>query len=189
MYSCVLYMPFFSSSEISPLQNKPCKYLCRLFILFKVGSRCTFSNLETSIGKTDRCLGLRLDEHSHAETSAVGKHLNILKLGNTDRCLGLRLDEHSHAETSAVGKHLNECEHFHFIVNLYNISIFSDLDQAVIQHYNHIHAAVLQNTLIIDKNITTGLSFICSSKPLLNKVNNLMGSWFGHYHFTFNLAG
>ena len=29
----------------------------------------------------------------------------------------------------------------------------------------------------------------CSSKPLLNKVNNLMGCWFGHYHFTFNLAG
>ena len=28
------------------------------------------------IGKTDRCLGLRLDEHSHAETSAIGKHLN-----------------------------------------------------------------------------------------------------------------
>ena len=27
------------------------------------------------IGKTDRCLGLRLDEHSHAETSAIGKHL------------------------------------------------------------------------------------------------------------------
>ena len=27
------------------------------------------------IGKTDRCLGLRLDEHSHPETSAIGKHL------------------------------------------------------------------------------------------------------------------
>ena len=50
-------------------------------------------------------------------------------IGKTDRYLGLRLDEHSHAETSAIGKHLNECEHFHF--NLYNISIFSDLDQAV----------------------------------------------------------
>ena len=45
-------------------------------------------------------------------------------IGKTDRCLGLRLDEHSHAETSAIGKHLNECEQFHFIVNLYNISIF-----------------------------------------------------------------
>ena len=80
-------------------------------------------------------------------------------IGKTDRCLGLRLDEHLHAETSAIGKHLNECEHFHFIVNLYNISVFSDLDQAVIQHYYHIHAAVLQNTRIIDK-ITTGLSFV-----------------------------
>ena len=29
---------------------------------------------------------------------------------------------------------------------------FSDLDQAVIQHYYHIQAAVLQNTRIIDKN-------------------------------------
>ena len=28
----------------------------------------------------------------------------------------------------------------------------------------------------------------CSSKPPLNKVNNWMGCWFGHYHFTFNLA-
>ena len=56
------------------------------------------------------------------------------------------------AETSAIGKHMNECEHFHFIFNLYNISIFSDLDQAVIQHYYHIHAAVLHNTPIIDKN-------------------------------------
>ena len=25
------------------------------------------------IGKTDRCLGLRLDEHSHAETFAIDK--------------------------------------------------------------------------------------------------------------------
>ena len=73
-------------------------------------------------------------------------------IGKTDRCLGLRPDEHSHAETPAIGKHLNECEHFHFIVNLYNVSIFSGLDQAVIQRYYHIHAAVLQNTRIIDTN-------------------------------------
>ena len=28
----------------------------------------------------------------------------------------------------------------------------------------------------------------CSSKPLLNKVNNLMGCWFGHHQFTFKPA-
>ena len=32
-------------------------------------------------------------------------------------------------------------------------------------------------------------SFTCSSKHLLNKVNNLMGCWFEHYPFTFNLDG
>ena len=95
-------------------------------------------------------------------------------IGKTDRCSGLRLDKHSHAETSAIGKHLNECEHFHFIVNLYNISVFSDLDQTVIQHYYHIHAAVLQNTRIIDKNNNwSQLSFLESlyikrRNPMLN---------------------
>ena len=82
----------------------------------------------------------------------------------------LRLDEHSHAETSAIGKHLNECEHFHFIVNLYNISVFSDLDQAVIQHYYHIHAAVLQNTRIIDKN--NNWSQLCFLESLYIKRRN-----------------
>ena len=91
-------------------------------------------------------------------------------IGKTDRCLGLRLDEHSHAETSAIGKHLNECEHFHFIVNLYNISVFSDLDQAVIQHYYHIHAAVLQNTRIIDKN--NNWSQLCFLESLYIKRRN-----------------
>ena len=91
-------------------------------------------------------------------------------IGKTDRCLGLRLDEHSHAETSAIGKYLNECEHFHFIVNLYNISVFSDLDQAVIQHYYHIHAAVLQNTRIIDKN--NNWSQLCFLESLYIKRRN-----------------
>ena len=91
-------------------------------------------------------------------------------IGKTDRCLGLRLDEHSQAETLAIGKHLNECEHFHFIVNLCNISIFSDLDQAVIQHYYHIHAAVLQNTLIIDKN--NNWSQLCFLESLYIKRRN-----------------
>ena len=91
-------------------------------------------------------------------------------IGKTDRCLGLRLDEHSRAETSAIGKHLNECEHFHFIVNLYNISVFSDLDQAVIQHYYHIHAAVLQNTRIIDKN--NNWSQLCFLESLYIKRRN-----------------
>ena len=43
----------------------------------------------------------------------------------TDRFLELRLNEHSAFRTSAVGKHLYECEHFHYIVNLHNVSAYS----------------------------------------------------------------
>ena len=95
-------------------------------------------------------------------------------IGKTNRCLSLRPDEHSHAETSAIGKHLNECEHFHFIVNLYNISVFSNLDQAVIQHCYHIHAAVLQNTGTIDKN--NDWSQLCFLESLYIKRRSMSAS-------------
>ena len=45
-------------------------------------------------------------------------------IGKTcSRCLELRLNEHSGFRTSAVGRHLYECEHFHHIVKLFNISV------------------------------------------------------------------
>ena len=59
-------------------------------------------------------------------------------IGKTDRCLELRLNEHSDFHTSAVGKHLNECEHFHHIVNLYNISVYSEFGHSFIETYYHI---------------------------------------------------
>ena len=49
-------------------------------------------------------------------------------VGKTDRCLELQMNEHSDFRTSAVGKHLYECEHFHHIVNLHNISVYSELE-------------------------------------------------------------
>ena len=45
-----------------------------------------------------------------------------------DRCLELRLKEHSDFRSSAVGKHLCECEHFHHIVTLFNISVYSNFE-------------------------------------------------------------
>ena len=45
-------------------------------------------------------------------------------IGKTDRCLELRLNEHSDFRTSAVCKHPYECEHFHHIVKLLNISVY-----------------------------------------------------------------
>ena len=73
-------------------------------------------------------------------------------IGKTDRCLELRLNEHSDFHTSAVGKHLNECEHFHHIVNLYNISVYSDFGHSFIETYYHISSAIAENTPILDKN-------------------------------------
>ena len=73
---------------------------------------------------------------------------------------------------STITEYHDKSLHFHFIVNLYNISVFSDLDQAVIQHYYHIHAAVLQNTHIIDKN--NNWSQLCCLESLYIKRRNPM---------------
>ena len=59
-------------------------------------------------------------------------------IGKTDRCLELRLNEHSDFHTSTVGKHLNECKHFHHIVNLYNISVYSEFGHSFIETYYRI---------------------------------------------------
>ena len=53
---------------------------------------------------------------------------------------------------SAVGKHLFECEHFHHIVNLHNISVYSELEPSFIETHYHISAAISENTKIIDRN-------------------------------------
>ena len=58
-------------------------------------------------------------------------------IGKTDRFLELRLNEHSDFHTSAVGKHLYECEHFQHLVNLFNISEYSDLAPSHIETYYH----------------------------------------------------
>ena len=73
-------------------------------------------------------------------------------IGKTDRCLELSLNEHSDFRTSAVGKHLYECEHFHHIVKLFNISISS---------------AISRNTRIIDKN--NNWTKLCFLEPLYIK--------------------
>ena len=73
-------------------------------------------------------------------------------VGKTDRCLELRLNEHSDFRTSAVGKHLFQCEHFHHIVNLHNISVYSELEPSFIETHHHISAAISENTKIIDRN-------------------------------------
>ena len=73
-------------------------------------------------------------------------------IGKTDRCLELRLNEHSDFHTSTVGKHLNECEHFHHIVNLYNISVYLEFGHSFIETYYHISSAIAENTRILDKN-------------------------------------
>ena len=49
----------------------------------------------------------------YGQNTDKGNELDSRKIDYTDK-----------GETSAIGKHLNECEHFHFIVNLYNISVF-----------------------------------------------------------------
>ena len=66
--------------------------------------------------------------------------------------LEFRLNEHSDFRTSAVGKHLYECEHFHHIVNLFNISVYSDSEPSFIEAWYHISSAILRNARIIDKN-------------------------------------
>ena len=82
-------------------------------------------------------------------------------IGKTDRCLEFRLNEHSDFKTSAVGKHLHECEHFHHIVNLFNISVYSNSEPSFIEAWYHISSAILRNTPIIDKNSNwTQLSFL-----------------------------
>ena len=53
----------------------------------------------------------------------------------------------------AVGKHLFECKHFHHnIVNLHNISVYSELEPSCIEIHYDISAAVSENTKIIDRN-------------------------------------
>ena len=54
-------------------------------------------------------------------------------IGETERYLDLRLKEHSSFRTSAVGKHLYECEHFHHIANLLNISVYSNSEPYFIE--------------------------------------------------------
>ena len=67
-------------------------------------------------------------------------------------CLDLRVNEHSDFRTSAIGKHLYECEHFQHIVNLYNISNFSEMEPAFIETQYHISSAISNNTRVIDRN-------------------------------------
>ena len=94
-------------------------------------------------------------------------------IGETDRCLELRLNEHSDFHTSAVGKHLYECEHFQHLVNLFNISEYSDLASSHIETYYHISSAISRNTRIIDKNNNrTQLCFLESLYFRLNQVLN-----------------
>ena len=57
--------------------------------------------------------------------------------GKTDRCLEFRLNEHSDFRTSAVGKHLYECEHFHHILNLFNISVNSNRNLLSLRLVSH----------------------------------------------------
>ena len=73
-------------------------------------------------------------------------------IGKTNKCLELRLNEHSDFRTSAVGKHLYECEYFHHIVKLFNISVYSNLEPSFIETWYHISSAISRNTRIIDKN-------------------------------------
>ena len=97
-------------------------------------------------------------------------------IGKTDRCLEFRLHEHSDFRTSAVGKHLYECKHFHHIVNLFNISVYSNSEPSFIEAWYHISSAILRNTRIIDKNSNwTQLCFLESLyikrlNPALNAV-------------------
>ena len=72
-------------------------------------------------------------------------------IAKTDRCLQSRLNEHSDFRTSAVGKHLYECEHFHHIVNLFNISVYFNSEPSFIQAWYHISSAISRNTRIIEK--------------------------------------
>ena len=68
------------------------------------------------------------------------------------RCLELRFNEHSNFRTSSVGKHLYECEHFHYIVNLFNTSVCSISEPSFIEAWYHISSAIPSNTRVIDKN-------------------------------------
>ena len=73
-------------------------------------------------------------------------------IGKTDRCIELRLNGHSDFRTSEVGKHLSECEHFHHIVKLFNISVYSNSGPSFIETWYHISSAISRNTQIIDEN-------------------------------------
>ena len=88
--------------------------------------------------------------HATYEFECPGCKANYV--GKTDRCLELRLNEHSDFSTSAVGKHLFECEYFHHIVNLHNISVYSELEPSFIETHYHISAAISENIKIIDRN-------------------------------------
>ena len=74
----------------------------------------------------------------------------VTYIGKTDRCLELRLNEHSNFRTSAVDKNLYECKHFHHIVNLFNISIYSNSEPSFIEAWYHISSPISRNTRIID---------------------------------------
>ena len=65
-------------------------------------------------------------------------------------CLELRLNEHLDFRTSAVDKHLYECEHFHHIVKLFNISAHSNSEPSFTETWYHISSAISRNTQIID---------------------------------------
>ena len=73
-------------------------------------------------------------------------------IGKTDRCLELRLTEYPNFRTSAVCKHLCEFEHLHHIVNLFNISVYSNSEPSFIEAWQHISSAISRNTRIVDKN-------------------------------------
>ena len=91
-----------------------------------------------------------LQSHAIYQFECPGCKANYV--GKIDRCLELRLNEHSDFRTSAVGKHLYECEHFHHIVNLHNISVYSELKPSFIETHYHISATMSENTKIIDRN-------------------------------------
>ena len=74
----------------------------------------------------------------------------VTYIGKTDRCLELRLNEHSNFRTSAVDKNLYECKHFHHIVHLFNISVYSNSEPSFIEAWYHISSPISRNTRIID---------------------------------------
>ena len=81
-------------------------------------------------------------------------------IGKTDRCLELRLNEHSDLRTSAVGKHLYECEHFHHIVKLFNISVYSNSEPSSIETWYHIFSYFKEHSNYRQNNNWTKLCFL-----------------------------